>query len=304
MLKKAKWVRSDQAEAPVSHIARSIVPQRLDAVWPYARLAALDWKKDEEYVHQMRVATRRASAAIDTFAETLPRKRAQRITKMLKKLRQAAGEARDLDVLANRLQTANGGAQQLGAVLRTIAKRRKAAQKPVRGAYKRLAREGFPRQCSQLAKRIHWRSPRREPTYAQSAQLILLRVVNDFLAAAAADLEVMKNLHALRIEGKRLRYSLELLSGALDRTARDEVYPRFKALQQDLGEIVDHDVARRTLKRWSKIADGKPARKKLLELASAEQAARQSRQGEFLERWTGQQLEELEDLFRGLIGAL
>jgi CHAD domain-containing protein len=65
-------------------------------------LAAKKSADDIEYVHQLRVATRRASAAVQIFAELLPKRKSRLINRRLRELRQAAGEARDLDVLGER----------------------------------------------------------------------------------------------------------------------------------------------------------------------------------------------------------
>ena len=49
-------------------------------------MAAKKWKEDVEYVHQLRVSTRRAGAAIDVFQHTLPRKRAAKLRKLIRDL--------------------------------------------------------------------------------------------------------------------------------------------------------------------------------------------------------------------------
>src|SRR5262249_41512594 len=54
--------------------------------------------KDPEYVHQLRVGTRRAGAAVEIFSVCLPEKVYKAARKQLKRLRRAAGEARDWDV--------------------------------------------------------------------------------------------------------------------------------------------------------------------------------------------------------------
>jgi CHAD domain-containing protein len=64
--------------------------------------------------------------------------------------------------------------------------------------------------------------------------------------AAAADLGAFENLHALRIESKRLRYAMEIFAPCFDDRFRKELYPDFKVLQDYLGEINDaHEMALR-----------------------------------------------------------
>ena len=55
-------------------------------------------------MHQLRVATRRAAATVRIFDALLPQRRMRRLNKCLRKIRRAAGTARDLDVLADRLR--------------------------------------------------------------------------------------------------------------------------------------------------------------------------------------------------------
>ena len=52
--------------------------------------------------HQLRVATRRAGAALEIFRDCLPEKDYQTARKQLRRLRRAAGAARDWDVLQYR----------------------------------------------------------------------------------------------------------------------------------------------------------------------------------------------------------
>src|SRR5262249_10196867 len=51
-----------------------------------------------EHVHQLRVGTRRAGAALRIFADCLPGKLHKRTRKALRQVRRAAGSARDWDV--------------------------------------------------------------------------------------------------------------------------------------------------------------------------------------------------------------
>jgi CHAD domain-containing protein len=47
----------------------------------------------------------------------------------------------------------------------------------------------------------------------------------------------------MRICGKRVRYAMELLAGALDHSFRRELYPTFAEVQEKLGTINDHATA-------------------------------------------------------------
>jgi hypothetical protein len=76
---------------------------RLAVVLHYLPLAAEKAEEEVEYVHLLRVWTRRAAAALKLYASLLPRRRRAWIKKQLKRLRCAATDARDCDVLVRRL---------------------------------------------------------------------------------------------------------------------------------------------------------------------------------------------------------
>ncbi len=67
-----KWITNLAPETPAADAARRVLSVRLAAV--AARIApAVDRSaEDVEHVHQLRVATRRAAAALRIFAECLP----------------------------------------------------------------------------------------------------------------------------------------------------------------------------------------------------------------------------------------
>jgi len=99
-----KWIKVDSPDEPVLAVARRTLRGRLRWLWHCLPLAALQPEEDVEYVHQLRIATRRAEAALETFAPYLPGRRARWLSKKLRQVRRAAGDARDLDVLKLHLE--------------------------------------------------------------------------------------------------------------------------------------------------------------------------------------------------------
>lgn len=276
MLKQAKWVKASQASEPVSHVAAAVVRERLELVWHFAPLAAEQWEDHPEYLHQMRVATRRSAAALATFAELLPKKKSRHMQKRLKRLRKASGQARDLDVLVGRV---------LDAARPIVQPLRRAAQQPVAEAIEKLRLSEFPQKLDALCERIRWRGEGAEPTYADEARRLLSSAIDDFLAAMEEDLTDHATLHALRIEGKQLRYTLELLSGVLGSKFRQELYVSVRDLQDKLGEINDHAAAAQRFHDWSSSAAPEVS-SQFLQLAAAESARSQELQQSFLNWWT------------------
>lgn len=104
-------------------------------MWHELSTAGAGSPRDIQRVHQLRVATRRAIAAIDAFRDLLPTKRADWFTKQLRRIRRAAGEARDLDVLTDRLTGETGdapGGQARRRLVAMLSKQRQFARQPIR----------------------------------------------------------------------------------------------------------------------------------------------------------------------------
>ena len=105
MTRSTKWIKEVSPDQPASKVARVALKRRLDVVADYLPQAAKHADEDIEHVHQLRVATRRAIAAIRVFEDQLPRRRTRQMKQILRRVRQTAGNARDLDVLYHRLES-------------------------------------------------------------------------------------------------------------------------------------------------------------------------------------------------------
>src|SRR3954447_16572906 len=140
MARIGKWVES-QPDEPVGRVAARALAARFDRVWHFMPLAA-EKPADVENVHQLRVSTRRAAAAMDIFEYWLPKRRASQMRKRLKQIRNAAGQARDLDVLEQRVGKLDGEliANDMEIIRSFLRERREEAQLPIRRAYEKLVR--------------------------------------------------------------------------------------------------------------------------------------------------------------------
>ncbi len=78
------------------------------------------------------------------------------------------------------------------------------------------------------------------------------RTLEKFFKAVPRDVRDLNALHRFRIRGKELRYAMEILSEAFPARFRDELYPVVKQLQEMLGEINDHVIACRRIRKWMK----------------------------------------------------
>jgi CHAD domain-containing protein len=99
---RAREVELD-CEAPFGLAAARVVEVRSAEVFEHAG-GVLDLDTIER-VHDMRVATRRLRAALEVFRPCFPPKRHRKALKRVKRLADALGERRDLDVEIDLLQS-------------------------------------------------------------------------------------------------------------------------------------------------------------------------------------------------------
>ncbi len=256
--RKSKWIPGTHGDQPVSDAARSALRLRLDSVSHFLPLAALAPEEDLEYVHQLRVSTRRAAAALETFRALLPKDERKWIARRLREARKAAGLARDLDVLEQRLVAACGdnGSTGLHALVDLVRRERAAAQPALYRAHKRLRNRKFPRRARALAREARYRKKGDEPglgAFAREALRAAVAGAFDPVRGGFADAE---SLHRFRIDVKGLRYAMELFAGAFPQDFRREVYRQVAELQQHLGDVNDHHATGATYEVWRSAASG------------------------------------------------
>ncbi|MCC5787815.1 MAG: CHAD domain-containing protein [Phycisphaerales bacterium] len=197
--------------------------------------------EDERLVHKLRVSTRRAAAVARGFKGVVRTKDLERLRKTLKRIRRAAGPLRDRDVLealveermagtADRPQTL--GLSYCAGVLgaRALSERRSGWEALQRPRIQRLVAD---------AERAKVRKGARETPLGELGKTRIAAAREAFNDARRADLRDIENLHALRIAGKRLRYSMELFGRFTVMPDLKTDLKRLKTLQDDLGDIND-----------------------------------------------------------------
>lgn len=302
MSRKHKWLDAD-GDQPITQAAGEALEHRLTSVLDQLPLAAEEPDETIERVHQLRVATRRAQIALRLFAESLPRRRRRWWTRQLKHIRNAAARARDLDVLILRLapQSDQDEAGPLQMIVQDLQRQRKEAQLPLLDTYKRSKKKHCQRKLDNLIKRVGWRGEGDEPCFRSVARQTLAPLVDAFFAAGAADLTNPQHLHQMRIAGKKLRYAIELLASAFDARLRDDLYPQFTQIQEDLGQIHDHAVAKNLFDGWLVQSDHPATDEELARLIMREQLAQQAALDGFREAWTTQAAQQMHGEFRALL---
>ena len=296
-----KWIEGTTPDQPISQVARCALAVRLGDVLFFLALAAKKPNKNVEYVHQLRVATRRVMAAFHVFDSVLPSCRVRKIKKQLRRVRRAASDARDLDVLLQRLvgekEAARKGMKQ---AIKKVRSQRKDAQKPLVKIHRRLNREHLKCETESLLRRVSWRSENKEPSFAQAANTVLRSIVDEFFVAAGADLSDINALHRMRICGKQLRYAMELLAGGFDKSLGDDLYPLFVEVQDRLGEINDHAAAGQRFKQWVKQSRG-GQRKAFRRLRKSESKQLALKAEQFTQWWTSERAANLKHRFDKLL---
>lgn len=100
---KALTVKNIAPEKSLEECARRIITTRLREMMSF-KAGAIDGT-DIEYVHDMRVASRRLRAAMRNFADCfVPKKEFRRHLKQVERITSTLGDVRDLDVLIDRFQ--------------------------------------------------------------------------------------------------------------------------------------------------------------------------------------------------------
>ena len=247
MRKRSKWFVA-AADERVIDVANRAVQEKLEDVMHRLALAADAAEQDAEAVRKLRVATRRAEAALRTFRDLLPRRATARVREHLRAVRKATNAARDDDVMLARLEAL--AAAEVLAVLRAD---RQAAQHQVRALCRRFAGDGaLARSVGELqrkARRTFDAGGLSVETFGAWARARLARSAERFFTGGSPDLADIDRLHDLRLRTKKLRYEIEILSGVFPESLRAEIYPILSELQDRLGEVNDGAVVLRRLQQ-------------------------------------------------------
>jgi CHAD domain-containing protein len=291
-----KWIEGVEPDAPAAKAARKTLRRRLRSVWSLLRETRESDADAAESVHQLRVATRRGMAALQGYAELLPRRKADWMQKQLTRLRRRAGEARDYDVLRQRLAE-RSDADRLRPLIERIDDLRREAKKPIRRAYRKLRKRDFSHRTKRLIAKIHAPPSCREATFLAWARLGLSRSVEAFFIAAGGDLNDLAAMHQFRIEGKLLRYALEYFAAAFGPEVRVQLYPEIERVQELLGLVNDHASAIAYFEQWRAEWDDAELSPLLDALIAGEKEGLHEARQEFFRWWTPQRTSELKQRF-------
>ena len=296
-----KWIDTPPVNAPATEVARQTLALRVAKIEQMLPRAAHDYQEDIEHVHQLRTSCRRAAAAVDLFRPLMSGK-PKKLRKLLRRIRKAAGPARDTDVLLARFAEDSHSDANLDYVVARLHLQRenaqdsllKVAEKSQTGKLKKAIDDTI-RSLGQGDAEVH------QMSFVQFGRGALQAASQDVFQLTAVSKPTIAQLHQLRIAGKRLRYSIELFHGAFAPEMRAEVYPMVEKLQDRLGRLNDHATAQAMFQRW--LADLPPGERAahLARLIVVEYDAALAIRHEFLEWWTTQQVAALESHLSALL---
>jgi CHAD domain-containing protein len=218
---------------------RKLVPKALDDF-------------DADAIHDARVATRRLRAALDLLEPAVPGKLLSPLNRTLRRLRRTLGDLRDADVMLNLLEPLTRHPRHgiaAGWAHSCLLDRR--------NAERRKAKTKRKRSPAALISRLDAWEPLR-------AQIVALGDVSENLMVASlgaqwnqfagltrpSELFRPQDPHALRIAGKLLRYTFEMLRCTRDKPPA-AVLRTFKRMQDALGDWHDHVVLAEWMMRLS-----------------------------------------------------
>lgn len=231
-------------EASVAEHVRAVLDARTRALVAHApgtRLGA-----DPEELHRVRVAVRRMRAVLRVARPHLDRSWSEPLRAELGWLGRALGPARDLDVLLQHLRAETtdlppGDRAAADRLVAGVEAERRTARSALREALDSRRYADLLRALAAAVRTAPDRSDvdsRRQLRELVLGQVRQLREAGDRLPPDPSD----RDLHALRITGKRVRYAAELAQPALGDPAR-RLVAEARRLQDVLGAHQDACVA-------------------------------------------------------------
>lgn len=300
-----KWIHDISPEDRTSDVALRSLRIRLATVKRYLPLAAENTNENFDYVHELRVSTRRADTALKLFSMMLPRHRSSRLKKCLREIRRSASAAREYDVLCQRL-TMDLSQPSAVQFLEKIRSERQKAYGPIQAVYQRMKKYSrFDRMVLKLLRRVWPRDKTtgkpKDPRFGKWALTRLRSIIDKYFKHASNTEMNATELHHFRIRTKELRYEIELLASALPPIFIEQIYPVIETLQQLLGEINDQVTLLDLLHQTIQASDDTSETEYLQSLYKAEQVHLTLSRQAFFEWWTPALRKEIQSRFLAII---
>jgi CHAD domain-containing protein len=206
--------------------------------------------QDIEFIHRMRVASRRIRSCLPLFKECFPSGKYREWRKEVRNITRALREARDADVQIAFIKTYIDKLEEeslrpgVERFLLRLGQRRGRVQPRVIKALDRLLESGvvkdMEKSCRKLSKGE--RPVNSQDTYQKALVHITSRL--EELLVHEPSVYIPENIeehHAMRIAVKRLRYTMEVFSSLYEEKLENQISV-CKKLQDSLGDMHDCDV--------------------------------------------------------------
>lgn len=210
---------------------RRLLKARLAAVQKRARGLA----GDPDSIHQLRVATRRAAAALRLGKANLPARKRQAAAAVLRDLRRTAGRVRDHDIYIHHVEKAGIGEVPKAFLIGLRAQRRWLDLQLFKARLE-YHKDTLTRMAQKVTAAVKPGKPETFQKLITRESKRLFVQFHDAVTDAGSHLDP-EHLHCVRIQAKRLRYTLELAVGDTRRSA--VILAQVEKLQDILGEWHD-----------------------------------------------------------------
>jgi len=290
----SKWIQVESAQTPAREVARKALTDRVGYVQQMLPLAALHYREDVEHVHQVRVGCRRAGAALDAF-RPLMSKKPKSLKRWLRKIRRAAGPARDMDVLLARFfkEPADSPAREF--LLRRLEAQRKSVQRDLVKVEAQCRKNKLSCGVESAIASLKKSNTAEEAVSFQQFSLAALQKASQPLLEWGRSKETSKDqLHQLRIACKRLRYSIEIFHCAFPAELRETIYPQLVEVQDRLGELNDHATAQALFQQWLSEMPPDENAAQLAKRIVLEHEAADCVRNDFLNWWSPERIHSIE----------
>lgn len=208
--------------------------------------------EDIEFIHQLRVASRRLRNGLALFNSCLPKKKGKTWQDQIRKVTKSLGKARDLDIQIDLISQLNlmtmdeSFTPGYDRLLLRLSQQREKAQASVNKALEQLRQsQVLDKMADHLAELVSENKTigRYAPALYQKAYDAIHSRLADFLdfEQYIDDEENIEKLHAMRIAGKHLRYTLEIFAPIYDTNLLPHIRA-MKEVQDLLGVLHDNDV--------------------------------------------------------------
>ncbi len=209
---------------------------------------------DIEYVHRMRVASRRLRTRLTIFEKHLPKGKVSEWQKHIRRVTRALGDARDKDVqikiVRKYLRSLSNGNYRPGIrrLLFRLRQNRAGLQNRIAKSIRSLRENKIIEDIGNTSRQIRARALMQQTT---DTSTLLLQVACRAISARLEEMlgwelyvdreDCVKELHSMRIAAKHFRYTMEALA-PLYASGLKEYIASARRIQTMLGDIHDCDV--------------------------------------------------------------